>query len=168
MNVSGSALAISGTTSNQRYDHYCCYSSSLPFTLTHTRTHAHTHAHTHTHARTHAPRIQLYVSSRQLRSSANIRILRLPPAHLKSCDQRAFFCQAPILWKNPSYTLRHCSSIASFQSALKTHLFSSGLSMPYQCACSCVPLVRACVRVCVCVCWKWWEKCWMKCCNVFM
>ena len=54
-------------------------------------------------------------------------------------------------------------SIASFNSALKTHLLSSRLSMPYSCACACVkthlfsarlwmPCLCACVCGCVCVC----------------
>ena len=38
-----------------------------------------------------------------------------------------FFYQAPLLWNNLPYSLWHSSSISSFKSALKTHLFSYGL-----------------------------------------
>ena len=38
----------------------------------------------------------------------------------------AFFCQVPLLWNDLPYSFWHSSSIASFQSALKTHLFFSG------------------------------------------
>ena len=41
--------------------------------------------------------IQLYVPSRQLRSSADTRLLRLPSTHLKSSGRRVFFYQAPLL-----------------------------------------------------------------------
>ena len=37
-------------------------------------------------------------------------LLRLPSAHLKSSGRRAFFCQAPLLWNNLPYSLRHSSS----------------------------------------------------------
>ena len=47
------------------------------------------------------------------------------------------------------YSLRHSSSIASFKSALNTHLFSSGLWMPCLCACVCAVV---CHWLCVCVC----------------
>ena len=65
----------------------------------HTRTHAHTHTHTHTRAHTHTHThtymykivpVSLISSScrcfpsRQLCSSADTRLLRLPSAHLKS------------------------------------------------------------------------------------
>ena len=94
-----------------------------------------------------------------------------PSCSPKSSGQRAFFYQAPSLWNNPPYSLCNASS-ASFKSALKTHLSPSCL-----CACCCVLLVLclcacACMCVCVCVCtsvcWKWWERCWIKCCSVFV
>ena len=28
--------------------------------------------------------------------------------------------------------------------------------------------VWLCVCVCVSACWMWWERCWVKCCSVFM
>ena len=71
--------------------------------------------------------IQICFPSRQLRSSADTRLLRLPSAHLKSSGERAFLHQGPLLWNNLPYSLRHSSSIPSFKFALKTHLLSSGL-----------------------------------------
>ena len=69
--------------------------------------------------------VQLHVPSRELRSSADTRLLRLPSAHLKFSGLRAFFYQAPMLWNNNlPYFLRHYSSAVSFKSALKA---SSGL-----------------------------------------
>ena len=67
--------------------------------------------------------IHLYVPSRQLRSSADTRVLRLPPVRLSSAGQRSFNYQAPALWNNLPYSLRHSDSVASFKSSLKTHLF---------------------------------------------
>ena len=40
-------------------------------------------------------------------------------------------------WGIIPYAARHSSSMASFQSVLKTHLFSSGLRMPCLCGCGC-------------------------------
>ena len=69
--------------------------------------------------------IQLYVPSRQLRSPADTRLLRLSSAHHKSSGRHAFFYQLPLLWDNQPYSLRHSSSTALFRSFLRTHLFSS-------------------------------------------
>ena len=66
----------------------------------------------------------------------------LAPAHLESSGQRAFFYQSPLLWdKSTLLSVRRCSSIASFKSAIKTHLFSSELWMPCPSAPGCVPVV---------------------------
>ena len=68
-----------------------------------------------------------------LTNSVHLPKLRLPSTCLKSSGQPAFFCQVPLLWNNLPYSLRHSSSVASFKSALKTHLFSSWLWMPCLC-----------------------------------
>ena len=83
-------------------------------------------------------------------------------AHTDSHDHKASWRSGwrVIIYKL-SYSLRHSSSIASFKPALKTHLFSSGLSMTCLCkhvhvvVCHCFHVgmcvcVRACERVCVC------------------
>ena len=71
--------------------------------------------------------VQLHVPCRELRSSADTRLLRLPSAHLKFSGRRAFFCEEPILWNNNLLcSLRHYSSAVPFKSTLKT---SSGLWM---------------------------------------
>ena len=88
--------------------------------------------------------IQLYVTSRQPRSSANTRLLRLLSAQLKSSGRRAFFYQSPLLWNKLRYSLRHSSSMASFKAAPKTHLFSSGLYRG--CAVVCIQDARKCVE----------------------
>ena len=88
---------------------------------------------------------QFHVPSRQLRSSADTQLLSLPSAHLvfwSTCllllntitleqstplSPTIFFYQTPLLWNNLPHSLRQSSSIAAFNSAPKTHVFSSGL-----------------------------------------
>ena len=67
--------------------------------------------------------LQFYVPPRQLRSSADTRLLRIPSARLKTSGQRAFRYQAPTLWNSLPLSLRHSDSKATFRSSLKTHLF---------------------------------------------
>ena len=50
--------------------------------------------------------IQFYVPSLELRSSADTRLLRLPPAHFNSSGRRAIFCKVPLLWDSLPYSLR--------------------------------------------------------------
>ena len=50
--------------------------------------------------------VQVHVPSRQLHSSADTRLLRLPPAHLKrSSGRRAFFYQAPAITLEKIYPI---------------------------------------------------------------
>ena len=65
--------------------------------------------------------IQLYVPSRQLRSSADTRLLPLPSAHLKSSGRRLFLSVTITLeqWNSLHYPNLYIAS-----AALKTHLFS--------------------------------------------
>ena len=58
-----------------------------------------------------------------------------------SSGRHTIFYQTPVLWNKLHYSLWCSSSTASFKSAPRTHLFSSGLWMPCLCVCSCVPLV---------------------------
>ena len=76
--------------------------------------------------------------------SANSQLLRLSFAHPKPSGQ-CTCCQAPLLWNNLPCSLQHSSSIATFKSALKAHLFSSALWMPCLCAVVCSVL---CVQLC--------------------
>ena len=67
--------------------------------------------------------LDLYVPTRQLRSSSDSRLLRFPSYKLKTVGFRSFSRQAPILWNALPFSLRHSVSISSFKTALKTHLF---------------------------------------------
>ena len=67
--------------------------------------------------------LNLYVPSRQLRSSDDSRRLQIPSYHLKTLGYRSFSHQAAKLWNSLPYSLRHSVSTSSFKTALKTHLF---------------------------------------------
>ena len=67
--------------------------------------------------------LNVYTPSRELRSSDDDRIFRIPHCRTKTYGQRTFSFQAPITWNKLPSMLRHANSIESFKSALKTHLF---------------------------------------------
>ena len=69
--------------------------------------------------------LKFYIPSRQLRSSSDTRLLRIPSFRLKSFGQRKFSYQASVLWNSLPISLRHSNSTLAFKSALKTHLFPS-------------------------------------------
>ena len=69
--------------------------------------------------------LKFYIPSRQLRSSSDTRLLRIPSFRLKSFVQRKFSYQASVLWNSLPIALRHSSSTSAFKSALKMHLFPS-------------------------------------------
>ena len=69
--------------------------------------------------------LKFYIPSRQLRSSSDTRLLRIPSFRLKSFGQRKFSYQASVLWNSLPIALRHSSSTSAFKSALKMHLFPS-------------------------------------------
>ena len=104
--------------------------------------------------------LHLYTLSRQLRSSTDTRVFRIPSFRTKSCGRRSFSYQAPVIWNQIRVSVRHSTSVSSFKSSLKTFLFLktfSSVSLPWcatgVCVCVCVWVcVRACVRACVCVC----------------
>ena len=64
--------------------------------------------------------LHLYTPSRDLRSSADTRILKIPRSNSKAFGQRSFSHVGP---SNCLYCLRHSDSQTSFRQALKTHLF---------------------------------------------
>eukprot|EP00745_Piridium_sociabile_P040659 TRINITY_DN786_c0_g1_i8.p1 TRINITY_DN786_c0_g1~~TRINITY_DN786_c0_g1_i8.p1 ORF type:complete len:1132 (+),score=124.07 TRINITY_DN786_c0_g1_i8:119-3397(+) len=68
--------------------------------------------------------LHIYTPSRQLRSSSDTRLLRIPHVRTKTYGQRSFSHQAPTTWNRLPDNLRHSDSLASFKSGLKTHLFS--------------------------------------------
>ncbi len=65
--------------------------------------------------------LKIYTPSRQLRSSADIRILCIPSVNTKSYGERSFSYTAPTLWNTLPKDIRF--SVSSFGSAFKTHLF---------------------------------------------
>ena len=68
--------------------------------------------------------LHVYTPSRQLRSASDTRIFRIPSCRTKTHGQRSFSYQAPILWNQLPYSVRHSLTLTSFKSSLKTHLFS--------------------------------------------
>ena len=72
--------------------------------------------------------LHLYIPSRQLRSSADTRVFRIPFFRTKSSGQRSFSYQAPRIWNKFPASICHASSVRSFKSSLKTFLFSKTVS----------------------------------------
>ena len=68
--------------------------------------------------------LHVYTPSRQLRSATDTRIFRIPSCRTKTYGNRSFSYQAPVIWNQLPYSVRHSSSLALFKSSLKTHLFS--------------------------------------------
>ena len=67
--------------------------------------------------------LNLYVPSRQLRSSSDARRLHIPSYHLKTVGYRSFSHQASMLWNSLPHSVRHSASTSSLKTSLKTHLF---------------------------------------------
>ena len=67
--------------------------------------------------------LETYTPSRELRSSSDNRLLRLPTVRTKSFGQRAFSFQGPSVWNNIPFLVRHSSTSHSFKKGLKTFLF---------------------------------------------
>ena len=79
----------------------------------------------------------------------------------KSCGQRSFSYQAPVIWNQLPVSVRHSTSVSSFKYSvienlsLFKNLFFSFIALIFDwCVCVCVfvRVRRACVRVRVCVC----------------
>ena len=73
-------------------------------------------------------RLDIYQTSRSLRSS-NDRLLRVPCWNLKSFGYRSFSYQGPVVWNSLPTDLKLSSSLSSFKSRLKTHLFKKSYSL---------------------------------------
>ena len=67
--------------------------------------------------------LKIYTSFRQLRSSADNRILCISSVTTKSYGERSFSHTAPTLWNTLPKDVRFSQSAYSFRSALKTHIF---------------------------------------------
>lgn len=66
--------------------------------------------------------LQAYKPARQLRSSAR-KLLSVPTIKLATYGQRSFSHAAPVLWNSLPDSLRHCATLSSFKSNIKTYLF---------------------------------------------
>ena len=73
-------------------------------------------------------RLDVYQPSRSLRSS-NDRLLRVPRWKLKSFGYRSFSYQGPVVWNSLPTDFKLSSSLSSFKSRLKTHLFMKSYSL---------------------------------------
>ena len=97
--------------------------------------------------------LHLYSPSRSLRSSADICLLKHQFYKCKTKGDCAFSYSGPSVWNSLPLHIRNATTIDTFKSALKTHLFNlqefDYLSSLCVCVCVCV---RVCVCVCVCVC----------------
>ena len=67
--------------------------------------------------------LELYTSSRTLRSSAGTRIFCVPNRRKRFQGQRAFSFTGPSIWNNLPFSVRHAQTVSAFKSQLKTHLF---------------------------------------------
>ena len=77
--------------------------------------------------------LHLYTPSWQLRSSTDTRAFRILSFRTKSCGQRSFSYQAPVIWNQLPVSVRHPTPVSSFKSSLKTFLFLktfSSVSLP--------------------------------------
>ena len=72
--------------------------------------------------------LHLYTPSRQLRSSTDTRMFRIPSFRTKSCGQRSFSYQAPVIWNQLPVSVRHSTSVSSFKSSLKTFPYLKTIS----------------------------------------
>ena len=72
--------------------------------------------------------LHLYTPSRQLRSSTDTRVFRIPSFRTKSCGQRSFSYQVPVIWNQLPVSVRHSTSVSSFKSSLKAILFLKTIS----------------------------------------
>jgi len=67
--------------------------------------------------------LSVYSPSRQLRSSADMRILSVPKTRTKTYGERSFSFCAPKQWNSLPLHIRNIPTTHAFKTALKTHLF---------------------------------------------
>ena len=61
--------------------------------------------------------------SRSLRSASDTRIFRVPRVCRRTLGERSFQYIGPVIWNSLSFSVRHATTLSSFKSKLKTHLF---------------------------------------------
>ena len=69
--------------------------------------------------------LHLYSPSRSLHSASDTRIFRVPRMCWRTLGERSFQYIGPVIWNSLPFFVRHATSLSSFKSKLKTHLFSS-------------------------------------------
>ena len=67
--------------------------------------------------------LHLYTPFRQLRSSADTRVFRIPSFRAKPIGQRSFSYQAPVIWNQLPVFVRNSTFVSSFKTSVKTFLF---------------------------------------------
>lgn len=70
-----------------------------------------------------SPLLQVYIPSRQLRSSSDSKLLRIPHVKTKTFGQRSFSFVALSVWNSLPQEIRNIPLTSDVKSALKTHLF---------------------------------------------
>jgi hypothetical protein len=68
--------------------------------------------------------LHTYTPSRTLRSSADTRLLKVVSFNRKQHGARSFCCSAPPVWNSLPLSVRHCTSLETFKTHLKTFLFT--------------------------------------------
>ena len=68
--------------------------------------------------------LHVYTPSHTLRSSSDTRMLEIQQHKCKTHGFCTFSCFEPHIWNSLPQDLRHCSTLSSFKSKLKTFLFS--------------------------------------------
>ena len=64
--------------------------------------------------------------TRSLCSASDTRIFRVPRMGRRTLEERSFQYIGPVIWNSlPLFLVRYLSSLSSFKSKLKTHIFSS-------------------------------------------
>ena len=56
---------------------------------------------------------------------SDTRIFRVPRVCRRTLGERSFQYIGPVIWNTLSVSVRHATTLSSFKSKLKTHLFSS-------------------------------------------
>ena len=96
--------------------------------------------------------LHVYAPFRQLRSSTDTRVFRIPSFQPKPCGQCSFSFQAPVIWNQLPVSAHHSTSVSSYKSSLKTFLFLKTFFFSLIALicdwCVCVHVCKS-VRVCV-------------------
>ena len=77
--------------------------------------------------------LHVYVPSRDLRSSSDLRLLRVPRVNTMTFGQCSFSFAAPTVWNALPKELRHIQFTSDFKTALKIHLFKLYFPQSFSC-----------------------------------